>query len=191
MRIILHGGYPGYFDQAGSDDSLFAKLIDAARQVDGRILVSCLAQEDRSKLQFLGELKQSFARLDSEIEICIADRLNFESIFSDFKVWFIQGGNPTGQIDFLSSFSQEALISGKSLIAGSSSGAMALCERGYSRRLNEFLDGKAILPFSVIPHANTWPVQKGIDEFRKLSRSPLILLDEIEMVEFDVSHMRA
>lgn len=72
-KIILHGGYEGFWDGAGSDVSLFTRLADEARKADGKVMISFLSNEKLEHFHFLDELKKCFKETAKDIELVIAE----------------------------------------------------------------------------------------------------------------------
>ncbi len=186
--IVLHGGYRGLWEGAGSDLPFFEKIAKAARNTDNKLMISFLAHETPSAFPHLDELIKAFHNLCPSLEISIADRANFRSLLKDHKVLFLQGGGTTRQYEALSSISKEELIYNKTLVAGSSSGAMSLCTYGFSSSVGSVVKGKEIIDICLIPHANTRPIKDYLPQLHAVSDKPVLLLDEYAMVDFSIKN---
>ncbi|HEY1097226.1 MAG TPA: hypothetical protein VGF14_08305, partial [Alphaproteobacteria bacterium] len=124
MRVILHGGYTGIWDGAGEDTVLFQKLIDAAEQADKRVMISFLAYEKPTDWPHLDQLKETFQKLNPDIQLVIAGRDNFRDLLPHHQVLFLQGGNSRAHETALADITKEEITHNKIFLAGSSSGAM-------------------------------------------------------------------
>ncbi len=186
MRIILHGGYSGNWEQAGEDYLLFRKLVSAAEKEDGKVMVSICAYETPEAFPHLEQLKNTFHELNPAIKLTIAGRNSFKENISQHKVVFLQGGNSSAHKKFMDTIDAEEIYKGKSLIAGSSSGAMLLCKHGYSRSSNGVFAGKGIVDLALIPHANAWPIQDCLPLLQKETSSSILLLNEMQVVELQL-----
>jgi hypothetical protein len=183
VDVILHGGYNGDWQNAGHDIALFTKLIDAANQADGRVLISFLAHDTPTDFPHLDALKDTFKNLDPHIKLTIAGLHNFLTELSHHQVMFLQGGNSVKQQAALKNISKLDLAHNKKLIVGSSSGAMALCAHGYSQRAGLF-QGKGILNMALIPHADVWPITQFLPLLQSATNLPILLLNEMQMINF-------
>lgn len=184
-RILLHGGYAGYWEGAGEDGVLFRKLVDAALASDKKILISFLAMDDLSEFPFMEEMKDSFKAISSEVEIVIATKDNFKSLIKEHKVWFLQGGNSKKHEEVLKDILKEDMLHDKVMLAGSSSGAGQLCVYAGTSQGDNVVKGKGILDFAFIPHANEKSVDDYIAKLRKVTDAPIVLLNENEMLEIE------
>jgi hypothetical protein len=185
-QIILHGGYRGDWEGSGQDMPLFAKLVAAAEQADGRVLVSFLAQETPTDFPHLQALKDSFKQLNPSIELVIAGTNNFLAELPKHQVLFVQGGNSGRQQARLAHISKAQLLQNKTVIAGSSSGAMALCQYGFSRSSGGVFCGKGMVDVALMPHAGVWPVADFLPQLQAATTLPILLLPETHMAEFVV-----
>lgn len=186
MQIILHGGYGGHWDHAGEDNALFHKLIAAAEQADGKVMVSICAHKIPAEFTKLEQLKRSFHALNPRIKLSIAGRDNFHELLPQHKVLFLQGGNSAEHFNFMANTNAHDLTHGKTLMAGSSSGAMLLCRHGFSQGSNSVLTGKGIVDLALIPHANAWPATDYLPILQQATSSSILLLNEQQMLEFSV-----
>jgi len=185
MRIILHGGYPGYWDGAGEDTALFQTLTDAAAKADGKILITLLAHEKPTDFVQLGQMLASFHAINPEIQITIASRDNFRELLPQHQILFMQGGNSKLQQQSWAEVEKEELIKNKTLIVGSSSGAMMLCNYAHSRSSGDVIKGKGVVDFAFMPHANVWPVADFVPRLQQATTSSIILLNEMQTIELN------
>lgn len=182
-KIILHGGYRGNWDNAGEDVALFQKLVNAAVASDHKIMISYLAYETPSDFIYLDKTLETFHALSPAVKITIAGRNNFRELLPQHHVLFLQGGNSQMQSEALLQVSKEELLEGKTLLAGSSSGAMQLCRYGYSRSSNGVIHGKGIVDLALMPHADVWPVADYVPELRAVTDLPIVQLNEMQFIE--------
>ena len=182
-RVILHGGYGGLWDNAGKDMALFQILADAAAQADNRLLISFLAHEKPSDFPHLDQLLATFRIINPDVQVTIAGQDNFRELLPQFKVLFLQGGTSRRQHQALKGYSKEDLMENKTLIARSSSGSMMLCKYGYSRSSNGVLEGKGVVDYAVMPHANAWAVEEFLSELQAVTTCEILLLDEMQIIE--------
>ncbi len=186
-KIILHGGYISPWQGAGRDISLFSKLADEARKADGKILMSFVAEATLDKFPFIDELKETFKEIAPDVELVIADRDNFRELLPKHKVLFLQGGNTLAHKEYLDGITRDGLLENKTVLAGSSSGAGQLCNYAATSRGDKVVKGKGIIDVSVMPHATSWSVDEYTDQFRKYTDNPIVIIKELEFVEFIIS----
>ncbi len=185
-RIILHGGYPGYWEQAGTDIPLFTKLNDAAHKADNKILISFLAQEAPEKFPHLEQLIATFKQMSPNTHITIAGRDTFIQELPHHRVLFMQGGNSQAQNAVIKNIDGALIKDNKDLIVGSSSGGMALCRYGYSNSGADVLKGTGIVNANFIPHANAWPIDEYAPHIKAVCDAPIHLIDELAMHELEI-----
>lgn len=185
-RIILHGGYPGYWEQAGTDLPLFTRLIEAARKADNKILISFLAQETPQNFPHLDLLLATFKNMSPDTKITVAGRDTFTKELPQHRVLFMQGGNSQAQNAVIKDIDASQIKDNKDLIVGSSSGGMALCRYGYSNSGEDVLKGTGIVHANFIPHANAWPIDDYIPHIRNVCEAPIHLVDELAMHELKI-----
>ncbi len=186
VKIILHGGYEGYWDNAGRDIALFTKLADEARKADGKVLISFLAKDSLGDFSFIDELKETFKEIASDVELVIADRNNFKELLPKHKVLFLQGGNSKSHEEYLNTISKEELLENKTVLAGSSSGAGQLCNYAATSRGDKVVKGKGIVNNSMIGHAKTRSVEEYLHILRKHTDDDIIIINEAEFVEVTI-----
>lgn len=186
MQVLLHGGYGGFWKRAGQDTAFFQRLINAANLNDKKILISFLAQESLAEFPCLDEMLKTFNQLDSSVSVNIADRDNFKDLLPDHSVLFMQGGDSLAHQEFLRDVSAEELKQNKRLMAGSSSGSSMLCHHGFTDNGGQPIQGKGIVDIAVIPHANSWPIEEYSSKLRSVTKSPIILLEEMQFCELHV-----
>jgi hypothetical protein len=184
-RIILHGGYGDHWDGVADDQPLFHKLIAAAEQTDKRILISTLAYNSPADFGYADAMVERFHAINPAIIVTMASPDNFRDLLPQYQVLFVQGGNSERHCAAMAGITKDELLTNKTLIAGSSSGGMLLCKWGYSRSIGAF-EGKGIVDLALMPHANSWPVEEFLPDLRRVATGPVLLLDELEMVELSV-----
>ena len=186
-QIILHGGYRGIWENAGCDLPLFEKLAQAARNADNKLMISFCAHKTPEDFPHLDELRATFAEIASDIELVIAGRANFRELLPQYQVLFLQGGTSGAHFEFMADISKEEIARNKKTLAGSSSGGMLLCNYGYSRSSGGPVKGKGIVDLALMPHADVWNVDDFIPRLREVTKSSLLLLDEMQIVELNIN----
>ena len=182
-RVILHGGYSGTWDGAGEDRALFQKLIDAALQEDHKVMISVLAYEKLTDFPCLEETCATFQAMNPDVQLVIAGRDSFRELLPQHRVVFLQGGRSGEHYKALKDITRDDLVHNKALLVGSSSGAMMLCQRGYSRSSDGVIIGKGVVDLAVMPHADAWPVEEFLPKLRAATTASILLLNENQMIE--------
>lgn len=186
MRIVLHGGYSGNWDNAGQDAELFRLLINAAEQANNRLLVCFLSKENPQDFFFLGDFIKNLRAINPALHIDVAGCDNIRELLLQHQVVFIQGGSTEEHFAAWQDITADELTHDKVFLAGSSSGAMLLAQWGYGRKNNQPIKGKGIIDLAVLPHADTWAVQDYLSQIHNVTSSPVMMLKENALVEFSI-----
>lgn len=185
MRVLLHGGYPGFFDGSLEDTQLFTKLIEGARAGNGKVLFASFGYVQPA--EYMEKMFVAMHAIDANVTCTIASKENFEQELVEHSVVNLQGGATLKWQEFLQTIDPQALVTNKTMLAGSSAGANMLCRYGFTDSVPGVLEGLGVVQTAVIPHCNAWPTDEYIPMMREVTDLPIIMVAEDSIVEVEAA----
>lgn len=184
MRILLHGGGERGPTHTEGAEVFYHRIAEAARTASGRVLMVHFGAPEKE--EWAHHVVDLFYQVDNRIEVEMAREDRFAAQLVAHDVVFFQGGGSKDLCEKLLQLITPDALKGKALLAGTSAGAMALCAYGYSHGGACLVKGMGIVPQSVLPHADVWPVDTYIPLLQAAADMPVLLLAERTQVEMDV-----
>ncbi|MFZ2619818.1 MAG: Type 1 glutamine amidotransferase-like domain-containing protein [Alphaproteobacteria bacterium] len=181
-RVLLHGGYPGFFEGATADTAMFTRLAEAAQATDGKILLHFAGYDH--KPEFIEAFEKNLHAHAPKVKRVLTQETTLPEQLAAHKVIFLQGGARLKQWELFEGVSKN-VFKQAALVAGSSAGAMLLCRYGHSSKFG-VKQGVGLVEVSVIVHANARPADDYIMALQSQCAAPVLVLNELQMVEVAV-----
>ena len=183
MKILLHGGHESGLENLTSDLNFWERIFKYSEESDGKLLLNFFSREREEG--YKQNCKTQLQKINTNIEIAIADEAIFDKQLDEYQVIFFQGGYTRELIEKMSQFNENKLRD-KYALAGSSAGANYFSKYGVLNNGDGVTEGLGFLAHTCIPHADVWDVKQCLKLAKQESDLPVLLLDENQTVEFEI-----